>query len=343
MTQADRIRRYVLAHHIAPARAAGSAEVSVCAGTVSRAMNLRGRIPNICSVLGSVKFLDMAKLRLLDRLGPVQSTTTTFRYALAAPARDAASAPTAPTEPAARTPRDNRAVTIPPQRRRETAKLSVVIACAGTKAASRGHMTLSDGQCVRFVANPREAPTGTSLAYRHPDEAAPSGLSWRQMLVEYNRHPAENPLSLLPAWRLYEPFACPRIYLDLVEAYGLENVFILSAGWGLVTAGFLLPDYDITFASGAEAYKRRRARDHYEDFAMRPVDAARPIVFLGGRSYIRSFCELTEGVAPRRIVFHHSRRPPRAENCELRSYKGASPRTWHYHCARALIRGDIRV
>ncbi len=343
MSQADGIRRYVLAHHVAPARATADAELTIRAGEVARAMKLQGRIPNICSVLGSRIFLDMAGLRLLDRIGPRQSTTTSFRYALLEPSVGAASVPAAPTRPPKRNREEVQATASPRRGRSGNAKLTVVIACAGTKAPSRGHLTLGNGQRVKFVADPREAPRSASITYKHPDDIAHSGLSWRDVLVEYNRAPARNPLGLLPAWRLYEPPHFPRVYSDLVEAYGLENVFILSAGWGLVAAGFLLPDYDITFASGAASYKRRRTRDRYEDFAMLSTDAEGPVVFLGGVSYVRLFCELTEDVVPRRIVFHYSLQPPRAMNCELRRFEGAPTRTWHYQCANALISRGIRV
>ncbi len=130
-----------------------------------------------------------------------------------------------------------------------------------------------------------------------------------------------------------------------MEAYGLENVFILSAGWGLVAAGFLLPDYDITFAAGAESYKRRRRGDCFEDFKTPTTVVARPVVFLGGQSYVPLFCALTGNIASRRIVFHYSARPPSATNCELRRFQAAdaAPRTWHYQCAYALIRKEISI
>ena len=343
MTQADRIRRYALAHHVDPERSAGRAELTIRAGDVCRAMGLHGRVPNICSALGSRAFLDMAGLRLLDRTGPRQSTTTTFRYALVEQRTDVDSASAASPRPA--DPNPDVVRTAGPARRARAANVNptIVIQCAGTKSASAGYLTLRSGRRVRFVVDPRAVSKSRSLSYKHPDDAAPSGLSWRQVLCEYNRAPAENPLGLLPAWRLYEPPADPSIYSDLVEAYGLDNVFILSAGWGLVRAGFLLPDYDITFAASAKSCKRRRKRDRFEDFAMLPTTARSPILFLGGKDYVPSFCDLTRNVENRRIVFHYSREAPRAMNCELRRFTDGPPRTWFYHCARALIRGEIEV
>ena len=297
------------------------------------------------AVLGSRKLLDTAGLRLLDRVGPRQSTTTTFRYALIEPGIGASSAPTGSETCAEQSAGALRSVTEPRRGRGKGDKLTVVIACAGTKSTAAGHLALRNGRPVKFVADPQAAPKGASTSYSRPDDVAYSGLTWRQVLVEYNRDPAENPRGLLPAWRLYEPRSYPRVYADLVEAYGLENVFILSAGWGLVAAAFLLPNYDITYAAGAESYKKRRPRDRYEDFAMLPTATARPVVLLGGLDYVPLFCSLTRNVASRRVVFHYSTNPPSASNCERRRFRAedAAPRTWHYQCAYALIRGDVRL
>ena len=70
MSQAEGIRRYVLTHYVDPAQAAGEDELTIRAGDVCRAMGLQRRTPNVCSVLGSRKFLAMAGLRLLGRVGP---------------------------------------------------------------------------------------------------------------------------------------------------------------------------------------------------------------------------------------------------------------------------------
>lgn len=345
MSQAERIRRYVLAHYVDPARAAGGGELTIRAGDVCRAMGLQGRAPNVCSVLDSRKFLELAGLRFLGRVGPQQSTTTTFRYTVMEGRTGAVAAPSAGAGTAAGTSEDVRSAAPPRRGRRGNEKVTVVIACAGTKSACAGHLALGTGQRIAFVADPRIAPSGGSMIYRHPDDVARPGLTWRQVLAEYDRSPGANPRGLLPAWRLYEPPAYPRVYEDLVEAYGLENVFILSAGWGLVGAGFLLPNYDITFSAAAKCYKRRRGHDRFDDFAMLPNDAAGPVVFLGGKDYVPSFCALTKDIACRRIVFHYSVVPPRARGCELRRFQAgeAAARTWYYQCAYALIRGDIGI
>ena len=343
VSQAESIRRYVLVHHVKPARATGIVELTIRAGDVCRGMRLHDRTPNVCSVLGSRKFLEMARLRLLDRVGPQQSTTTTFHYALVGSPTGVPSTRAALPGASKASRKEQRAGGVGRRVRVGDSTPTVVIQCAGTKAPSAGHLALESGRRVKFVADPKDAPKDRSMSYRRPDDPAFSGMSWREVLVEYNQAPVDNRLNLLPAWTLYEPRACPRLYAELAEAYGVENVFILSAGWGLVAADFLLPDYDITFSNQAASYKRRRKRDRYEDFSMLPTDLAGPIVFLGGTDYVALFCSLTRDVEARRIVFHYSGTPPRAMNCELRRFEAASPRNWHYECANALIRGQIRV
>ena len=79
-SQADQIRRFVISHYIEPARARGDRTVSVRAGDVAREMGLYGRVPNICQVLRGKRLQEMASIRLIQAIGPYQSTTTTFLY-----------------------------------------------------------------------------------------------------------------------------------------------------------------------------------------------------------------------------------------------------------------------
>ena len=228
----------------------------------------------------------------------------------------------------------------------------VVIVCAAGKDPSAGHMLTENGQRVMFVADPKKAPPHKSIIYKRPDDLAHSGLSWREELNKYNRKynrdPLNNPLRLLPAWRLYEPRPPYRnIYRKLVKVFGTKNVFILSAGWGLISACFLTPDYDITFSPEAAKKKpcaRRRKQDEnlYEDSAMLPEDTRKPIVFLGGKSYVPFFCSLTEGAKSRRIVFYKSKVPRSAPGCVLYRFI-TETRIWYYECAKELVLGKIEI
>ena len=217
----------------------------------------------------------------------------------------------------------------------------VVIQCAAGKDSSAGHMLTENKQPVMFVADPQKAPADKAIIYRHPDDPAHLGLSWRDMLIEYNGKYKDavsgNPLGLLPAWRLYKNSA----YGELVSAFGTENVFILSAGWGLIPAGFLTPNYDITFSTGADVYKRRRRRDHYDDLRMLPKDTAKPVVFLGGKDYIPLFCSLTEGIKSERTVFYNSETVPDAPGCKLCRFPTKARTNWHYECAKKILEGNI--
>ena len=140
----------------------------------------------------------------------------------------------------------------------------VVIQCAASKRPDAGHLVAASGKRVDFVAHPQIAPRDPDRVYARPDDRRQDGISWRQHLLKYNDDPGGNPLRLYPAYQLYDN----RAYGRLVDRFGLRNVYILSAGWGLIRADFLTPSYDITFSPSADAYKRRRKTDRYDDFRM---------------------------------------------------------------------------
>ena len=208
-------------------------------------------------------------------------------------------------------------------------------------------MRQTDGQPVVFVAQPEFAPARAGVVYARPDDLAYTGRTWREELVIYNqqqnpnvadiplgrhiggsmdadpidRSPSTeaNPLGLLPAWQLYKN----KTYRLLADTFGPRNLYIFSAGWGLVRSDFMIPNYDITLspnATGPDKYKRRRNSDRYDDFAMLPADPADPVVFLGSKAYVPLFCQLTAGCSAHRIIFHNSKIPPEAPNCEIRKY-----------------------
>lgn len=238
-------------------------------------------------------------------------------------------------------------------------EIIVVILCASGKDDSVGCMSAENSgkaKKVKFVADPENAPLDQSIIYKRPDDIAPSGQSWRKKLEEYNREyerdHSSNPLELVPAYQLYEPRApYKNIYRELVDFLGISNVFILSAGWGLISAGFLTPCYDITFSREASkknpcAFRLGKDNYLYKDFAELPEDNRKPVVFLGSKAYIRFFCSLTENVKARKIIFHKSKSestyPQVPKGYELRRSE-ATPRVWYYECAKQLIRGKIKI
>ena len=134
-----------------------------------------------------------------------------------------------------------------------------VIQCASSKRPEAGYLRTGDGRRVTFVADPSRASADPHTVYARPDDRSDRGKTWRELLLQYNDAPANNPLGLLPAYRLYRP---PE-YARLAAHVGIDRMYVLSAGWGLIRGDFLTPDYDITFAGNAAAWKRRRLSDRY--------------------------------------------------------------------------------
>lgn len=211
----------------------------------------------------------------------------------------------------------------------------VVIQCAAAKRQSAGCLVSAGGRRVVFVARPEAAPADSACLYARPDDPSGNRKSWREMVIEYNEHPHNNPLSLCPAWQLYEN----PTYERLVKAFGVANIFVLSAGWGLISASFLTPYYDITFSPSAAEYKRRRKADIYCDFSMLPARDNSEVVFLGGKDYVPLFCSLTSGLQSKKTVFYNSSFAPEAPGCMLRRFPTSTRTNWHYECANALVDG----
>jgi hypothetical protein len=218
----------------------------------------------------------------------------------------------------------------------------VVIQCAATKRPGAGRLKTADGRDVIFVAHPEIAPIDGSF-YARPDDEAGTGSSWRDLVLAYNRAPVGNPLRLSQAYRLYEN----RVYSRMVERLSVENIYILSAGWGLIRSDFLTPYYDITFSSsahGSDAYKRRRKTDEFLDFCTLPENFDDEIVFFGGKDYVPLFSELTQRIKSKRTVFYNGRQFAPAPGCVFAKYETTTRTNWHYECASAFLRslGDCQ-
>jgi hypothetical protein len=215
----------------------------------------------------------------------------------------------------------------------------VVIQCAASKRPNAGHLVTASGKPVEFVAHPELAPRSSDREYARPDDRREDGTSWRQALLKYNQTPNHNPLHLYLAYRLYKN----KTYERLVDRFGPSKVYILSAGWGLIRADFLTPSYDITFSTSADAYKRRRKSDHYEDFHLLPDDLEQALVFFGGKDYLPLFYSLTKASEGRKTVFFNSTQAPRFDGYTLRRFETAVQTNWQYQCAHAFLNGKISI
>ena len=215
--------------------------------------------------------------------------------------------------------------------------MKVVISCAGSKAPGAGYMKTENGRCVNFVGNPAKVVSREpGICYARPDDEARDSETWREKLIAYNKSCTdENPFGLLPAYKLYTP-KCPygNVYTQLVEVFGIDNVYILSAGWGLIHACFLTPKYNITFSGSG--YKQRRKCDQYCDFNHLESDVDEKLLFFGGQGYLPLFCKLTRHYQGRRIVYHNSKKKP---NCDFKlvHYETGDKYRWVYECAKKVM------
>lgn len=211
-----------------------------------------------------------------------------------------------------------------------------VIQCAGSKNPAAGYLVSDSGDRLMFVARPDLAPSTDAQRFVHPDDqGASAGYSWREEVVAYNER-SDDPLRLYRAWELYKPAT----YGRLVSKLGAEQVYILSAGWGLVRSDFRLPQYDITFTSQVKKkrpWAHRRQSDVYRDLSQLPDNTTAPVYFFGGKDYVRLFCDLTRGIAGPRTVFYNSAVPPRAPGCSLEPFDANRNRNWHYDCAEWFL------
>lgn len=216
--------------------------------------------------------------------------------------------------------------------------MKVVIQCAATKDRMAGSFTLN-GRRVKFVAHPELHSESSGEILFRPDDMIPStSTTWRDHLLLYNRR-SDNPNRLLRAVDLYSP----EIYRSLLHRVGTENLFILSAGWGLIKADFLVPDYDITFSSQGEQWKRRTKRDEFCDFAqLTQADLAigEQIYFFGGKDYLPLYYRLIRTLVARKVIYFASTNIPRDQGFDYIRYGTGGP-NWHYRCARDFMEGRI--
>lgn len=232
--------------------------------------------------------------------------------------------------------------------------MKIVIQCASQKKPYAGTFSCGDRK-VKFVADPSLNPQPPSYHFFRPDGEKPStGISWRDFLALYNKS-GENSDKLLEASDLY----LNPIYSKMMNIVGKQNLYILSAGWGLIRSDYLLPQYDITFSQvkRQDRWKKRKRNDYYNDFnqledtCRREPDEA--VYFFGGRGYLELLYRLTRHLPGEKTVFF--RTPPGGQldpgvvkkcyklpNYNYVEYQTPISTNWHYDCAEHFIRQHIQ-
>jgi hypothetical protein len=217
--------------------------------------------------------------------------------------------------------------------------MKIVIQCAGSKnrANPNAGFRSADNRLIKFVASPKLAPHSDQYTYARPDDMADGSQTWRERILAYNRGDHANPLHLLPAYQLY----AEKTYQNLVRKFGTKQVFILSAGWGLISADFLTPDYDITFTKKAAPHCRRKKSDNYADICLLPDDGD-DIIFVGGKDYLPLFCEMTAKLKGKKKVFFNTVSDLNlGPGFSTERFQTDRTTNWHYDCAQMLIDGHV--
>ncbi len=226
--------------------------------------------------------------------------------------------------------------------------MKIVIPCASRKVPVEGGdfegfmRGYKKDKPVKFVADPNHCELkfkDSVVRYAHPDEADCDGVKFREKLCAYNEEfnsDGCNPHKLLPAYKLYNK----SIYSKLVDSYGIDRTYILSAGWGIVRADFLLPMYDITFSSRVgEKYKKRKSSDVWLDFNHLGNECEDTLCLFGTANYIDLFLDLTSQYKGKRIVYCKSGRwYPSSETLKFVKCNLSARTNWQNICAEKKMR-----
>jgi hypothetical protein len=213
--------------------------------------------------------------------------------------------------------------------------MKVVISCSNKK---NGESLIFNSNEILFVANPQKTERINNKIYYHPDEKINNtNKTWREYVIE-------NQSAFLKAYELY----FNDIYRKLYSSFG-SDLFILSAGWGIVNSEFNLPKYDITFSKQAEEYKRRTKKIYFNDFNhLKNISPNEDIVAFIGIDYIGLFYELTKDLTNKKIIFYNSKKlseikkaVKQNETYHFKKYQTNIRTNWHYVAAKDFLNGKL--
>lgn len=199
-----------------------------------------------------------------------------------------------------------------------------------------------NGNTINFVSKINKAEINHNI-YCHPDNIIPNeNITWRELIAGQDERE-----DLIACHILYSP----NIYRLLYERYQ-NDLFIFSAGWGIVRAEYKLPKYNITFSNGSNipTYARRNNNDVFNDFnQLQGINEGELIVLLAGKDYVLPFCQLTKDIPNKKIIVHTSQsildNNPylNNHNFSFLHYQTNTRTNWHYEFAKRLINNEIEI
>jgi hypothetical protein len=217
-------------------------------------------------------------------------------------------------------------------------KFITVLTCSSDKQ--------NNSEMLYFNNNvPQLIELNATIGLRPDDLTYVEEYTWR----EYIENNQQNGIIPFMAYQLYTKNA----YCMLRDAFE-DRFFIQSAGFGIVRSNYRLPKYNITFTVNNEINRRNyfpNGQDGYQDFNhLLELDNNREdIVYVGGKSYVKQFIELTRALPNRKVIFYigspiHNNYINAGENFIFHQYYPENPNqrtNWQYGLARDLAHGHI--
>jgi hypothetical protein len=222
----------------------------------------------------------------------------------------------------------------------------IVIQCANRKVANAPTLTLN-GNAVHFVVKPRDEQKDK----RPWDQIPGSDKTWIDCVKAYNETGGaipgeyiklnigtEDGRQLMQCGNLYKH----PVYSELMAACGLRNVYILSAGWGLVRADKYIPNYNITFNPSGDHSVRIGVKDRLQyPFMSDEIPDNGEINLFISRAYVLYWSHLYLGIVQRTVLhWRLGQELPDGQYRTVIKHDCGNQRTnWHYTAARQFIAG----
>jgi hypothetical protein len=198
-------------------------------------------------------------------------------------------------------------------------QMKIVIQCAGTKTSSASFRNALGPIC--FVAAPdhlqnERAPWDTVY-----------GTTWIEWVRRFNKeHVLPSGVSIVEQFSRAASLYKNNIYARLTRQIGIDNIFILSAGWGLVPGNALIPTYNVTFSAKAEKNAKisPTKRSEYPSLLENPNFGEEDVHFFITPSYRDYWDKAFPNQKSKKYVFHER--------------DGISAKTnWHYEALKQWL------